>query len=64
MAFKLTSWKPLQTFVSLQAYCHVSLKTWQRQDPCQGIVNPKGTNLIKKVRIHARVHKLSPSSST
>jgi hypothetical protein len=64
MAFKLTSCKPLQTFVSLQAYSHALLQTWQRQDPCQGVANAKGTNLITNVRVHARVHKLSPSSST
>ncbi len=62
--FKLTSQKPTQTLVSLQAYWHVLLKTWPKQEPYQGIESVRGVQLITKIRTYARVDRLPPSSFT
>ncbi len=62
--FKLTSQKPTQTFVSLQAYWYVLLKAWSKYNPCQGVTSTKGTHLTIKLKVHVRVDRLPPLSFT
>jgi hypothetical protein len=63
MAFKLTSRKPTQTLISLQAYWHALLKAWPKHEPSdQGIENAKGVQLRTKTKVCAREDGLPPSS--
>jgi hypothetical protein len=63
VAFKLTSQKPTQTLISLQAYWHVLLKAWPKHEPSyQGTENAKGMQLRTKTKVCAKVDKSPPSS--
>ncbi len=62
--FKLTSQKPTQTLVSLQAYWYALLKAWPKQEPYQGTKSVRGVQLTTKIRARARVDILPPSSFT
>jgi hypothetical protein len=64
VAIKLTSWKPTQTLVSLQAHQHAFLKAWPKHDVCQKTISAKRAHLITKLGACVKVDRLPPSSFT
>jgi hypothetical protein len=64
VATKITSWKPTQTLVSLQAHQQVFLKAWPKHDVCQRTISVRRAHLIIKIGAWVRVDRLPPSSFT